>query len=201
MCLCFSSNSVVRALTFSFYNCCFSSLSGSTVSASTFKSVKFRENIYFWLIYVRRDCFRLRRRIFNVLWRLRRRRFAIFFMEDFLAAKLLLCDEFVHDMHLVRHLRDDHHCVLFTTTKCNSHYLQSYFLNSKWDSFQLSFSLRSSGAIANFANNWVNRDELIDTSFSCRPSQNFEGEPNDIVFAKSCDFVPASDRLISLYFE
>ena len=123
------------------------------------------------------------------------------FMESFQAAKFLLCDEFVHDTRLIRNLRDDQHCVLFTSTKDDSHPLQSTFPNSNWVSFQLSFSLRSTGVIANFANDWINRDELIDTNLPCRPAQNFEGEPNDIIFVSNGDFVPTSVRLISLYYE
>ena len=123
------------------------------------------------------------------------------FKEKFQAAKLLLCDEFALQERLLRFLQDDQHCVVFTSAKHNKPSLPRTFQNPNWTSFKLSFSLRSTGAIANFADGWIKRNNLSRINFSCEPAHNFEGESNDIVFAKNHNFVSRSVSLISHYYE
>ena len=67
------------------------------------------------------------------------------------SAEVLLCDEFSYQKGLLELLQDNQHCVLFTSFKFTPNSFPISFQKDKLIMFSLSFSLRSTCAITNFA--------------------------------------------------
>ena len=72
--------------------------------------------------------------------------------DSFSKAKLILCDEYTIRLHL--HQQSNRHIVLFTSTTLGSG-------NSRTKTFQLSFSLRSTCEISNFADTFSKRTQKV----------------------------------------
>ena len=96
-------------------------------------------------------------------------------------ASFLLCDEYVqiNKSMLLNNLREDQHCLLFSSRK-ESCEVQSFF-----EICYLSASLRSTTKLAEFANSWINFTSLRRFHFECKKATNLECEKVDIRVVKS----------------
>ena len=116
------------------------------------------------------------------------------------SAEILLCDEFSYQKGLLELLRDNQHCVLFTSFKFTSNAVPISSEIDKFITFSLSFSLRSTCAIANFAFGYMKHCHSS-IHLSSRPAHNFEGEPVDIKIVEEENFVATCVNTICQYSE
>ena len=99
------------------------------------------------------------------------------FAKQLSEASFLLCDEydFSNNSILLKNLREDQHCLLFTSLNRPKSEQPKNF-----KTLPLSASLRSTANITDFANLWWNVAHLEHHYFECKKANNLEGENVDI---------------------
>ena len=95
------------------------------------------------------------------------------FAKQLSEASFLLCDEydFSNNSILLKNLREDQHCLLFTSLNRPKSEQPENFAT-----LPLSVSLRSTANITDFANLWWNIAHLERYYFKCKKANNLEGE-------------------------